>query len=124
MNITINDIELTIEPSKRKLPPEVKSKWTEALRSGKYKQGRTKLCANECYCCLGVLSHIQGRLTKNGEDEPYYDVALLSVNNDFHYLNHLNIASNWECIEGYSLAALNDRGVSFSQIADIIDYAL
>ncbi len=40
---------------------ELKKKWLEALRSGKYKQGRTNLrdrCDN--YCCLGVLRDVMG----------------------------------------------------------------
>lgn len=38
----------------------VMKKWTKALRSGKYKQGRAALCVedskgNKSFCCLGVL---------------------------------------------------------------------
>ncbi len=29
--------------------------WVEALRSGKYKQGRDHLRTGDAYCCLGVL---------------------------------------------------------------------
>lgn len=37
--------------------PEIKTKWVEALRSGKYKQGKKSLRSREGdkYCCLGVL---------------------------------------------------------------------
>lgn len=48
------------------LTKEEKSKWIEALRSGKYRQGDTYLCQsddksfqNERYCCLGVLCDIR-----------------------------------------------------------------
>lgn len=34
---------------------ELKAKWVEALRSGKYKQGRVKLNQGGHWCCLGVL---------------------------------------------------------------------
>lgn len=37
---------------------EIKKQWIEALRSGKYKQGREYLCVDETYCCLGVLCDI------------------------------------------------------------------
>lgn len=47
------------------LKPEVKTAWLEALRSGRYKQGRgqlfnsSKLMSLEnTYCCLGVLCDI------------------------------------------------------------------
>jgi hypothetical protein len=34
---------------------EIKRKWLEALRSGKYAQGRNALLHEGKYCCLGVL---------------------------------------------------------------------
>lgn len=41
------------------MKPEIKQKWLEALRSGKYKQGTGKLASFENrYCCLGVLCEI------------------------------------------------------------------
>jgi len=39
---------------------EVKAKWVEALRSGKYKQGRKTLKHAGRYCCLGVLCEVAG----------------------------------------------------------------
>ena len=41
-----------------RMNPEVKKMWTEALRSGKYKQGRGYLYSEGKYCCLGVLREI------------------------------------------------------------------
>jgi hypothetical protein len=38
--------------------PEVKSKWLEALRSGKYKQGQRRLRTADKFCCLGVLCDV------------------------------------------------------------------
>ena len=35
--------------------PEVKQKWIDALRSGKYEQGCERLRSVSGYCCLGVL---------------------------------------------------------------------
>lgn len=41
------------------LDPEVKRLFLDALRSGKYPQGRTRLRNHEdCYCCLGVLTDL------------------------------------------------------------------
>lgn len=38
---------------------ELKTKWLEALRSGKYKQGRSALrTIQDEFCCLGVLCDI------------------------------------------------------------------
>jgi hypothetical protein len=40
---------------------ELKQKWVEALRSGKYKQGKQALRNKaDCYCCLGVLCELSG----------------------------------------------------------------
>ena len=39
---------------------QTKAKWVEALRSGKYKQGRGQLRLGDTYCCLGVLCDIMG----------------------------------------------------------------
>lgn len=40
----------------------LKAKWLEALRSGKYKQGRGKLrSVDDEFCCLGVLCDISGQ---------------------------------------------------------------
>lgn len=39
--------------------PDIKAKWIEALRSGKYKQGRGYLrTIDGGYCCLGVLCDV------------------------------------------------------------------
>ena len=45
--------------------PEVKQKWIEALRSGKYEQIKRKLWDNGKYCCLGVLCEVVGALRDN-----------------------------------------------------------
>lgn len=37
---------------------KIKKKWIEALRSGKYKQGKTLLRSANKFCCLGVLCDI------------------------------------------------------------------
>ena len=45
-----------------KMNQEVKKIWVEALRSGKYQQGRGKLKRSDdlkpTYCCLGVLCEV------------------------------------------------------------------
>ena len=39
--------------------PELKARWLEALRSGRYQQGRQSLRPTlESYCCLGVLCDV------------------------------------------------------------------
>lgn len=36
--------------------PRIKNIWIEALRSGRYPQGKRYLRSTEGYCCLGVLA--------------------------------------------------------------------
>lgn len=59
-------IELPSNFKKVKLP--MFNKWVDALEGGKYRQGTGLLCAAANkqlnYCCLGVLSKVQGRLQK------------------------------------------------------------
>lgn len=40
---------------------ELKQKWTDGLRSGKYKQAHGYLRSSEGYCCLGVLLDVLGK---------------------------------------------------------------
>jgi hypothetical protein len=40
------------------MDPKVKRDWIDALRSGKYKQTRSKLCNKDGFCCLGVLADV------------------------------------------------------------------
>lgn len=51
-----------------KMPKELLDKWLEALRSGKYPQGRRFLKKGGAYCCLGVL-----QMTVDGKCERYPD---------------------------------------------------
>ncbi len=46
------------------MKPDIKQRWLEALRSGKYKQGTHSLSSNTGqYCCLGVLCDIHSKET-------------------------------------------------------------
>jgi len=40
--------------TEKKLSPAFKARWLEALRSGKYEQGRKMLKGPQGFCCLGV----------------------------------------------------------------------
>lgn len=122
MKITLNNTEYEVRVSEQKLPPEIKSQWLEALRSGKFLQGKHMLCTGNLikqYCCLGVLSHVQGRLTQSGYDG--ITDTVLCHNNPLNWLNDVRVADADGAI---TLIGLNDNGMPFTQIADIIEYAL
>lgn len=99
---------------------EVKKLWVEALRSGKYKQGKHCLKTDDGrYCCLGVLCEVSG--------QPY-DSDWLGVPNDIVEWADLD---TWlpEVIDGSrgrtKLSHLNDASnFSFEQIADLIEEQL
>lgn len=129
---------------------EVYKEWIEALRSGKYKQTKnvlkTRLSLNneECgYCCLGVLCEIEKErfgLTEYApslyiEDEEDEGKEIPNPNPCFIFdeteeslpvkaIKALGWADNnyLGLISGNrKLAALNDEGVEFPEIADIIE---
>jgi hypothetical protein len=110
--------------------------WTEALDSGGYAQTSGQLCKKysyvegdeTCYCCLGVLSKIQGRLTSHNTDGSELDnTYYLSLENP----NYPFLRENGTFPEGiavislkgkkiHNLAELNDYDFSFSQISKVI----
>lgn len=54
-----------------KMNPEIKQKWVEALRSGRYKQGNNALLiqaqGGARYCCMGVLCEIVDGIPPMGD---------------------------------------------------------
>lgn len=123
--------------------PAKKAQWITALRSGEYPQGTGALRfkpfdKDMTYCCLGVLSDINGcewdgdwaRYGEGGRVESAVLPRELAI--------ELGIDKNPEpFLDGYdnldtpdgalslgllSLATLNDDGFTFDQIADIIEY--
>jgi len=116
--------------------------WTDALRSGEYKQGKGALCNVNGFCCLGVLCDLHGlsykkfsaintltyfhkSKSKASIDFLPLDFANeLSLNNrgnptDFLKTYNLGLAPH---LTGRSLSELNDEeGVTFEEIADVIE---
>jgi hypothetical protein len=103
--------------------------WIEALRSGKYEQGRVFLEKDNKFCCLGVLSKISNcerRKSKTYEGTYDYDghsgsasgkakefVGLRTQIGEFDKIESTNFNS---------LAELNDvERWSFDRIADFIE---
>lgn len=108
-------METTIKSeSEKKLDPEFKKKWVEALRSGEYKQNRN--CSmvgcdsqyNPTYCCLAVAGKVVGMTdaqVRNGYDNMPDPV----INGGF---------SNPIAVK---LIDMNDGGYGFNQIAAYIE---
>ena len=124
---------LVIPPTYEKRPFPGLNEWVDALRSGNYKQGQTRLFTgwDKSYCCLGVLSKIQGRLTENGCDGRDAQFNLAMDNPRQPELNSSGTLPKeiyFKCekfeseSEHYSsLADLNDSGMTFEQIATLLE---
>ena len=94
----------------------LKAKWIEALRSGKYKQGRLALrTRDDHFCCLGVLCDVSGVSEWEENGQRYsYDGALCLPPSPLR--NQLTPEA------GHALMAMNDHsGMSFPDIADWIE---
>ena len=107
---------------------EIAEKWITALRSGDYKQARGMLAdrKRETYCCLGVLCEIA---IKEGVD---VTVSVSSGEAALYDGSEENLpasVSDWAGIDssigildsGISLVGENDRGISFEEIAAVIE---
>lgn len=121
---------------------DIAAKWVEALRSGKYQQGTEYLLAVDedgvqRFCCLGVLcdiipsvswfnpndaSQVKAvfRDSYSAEDLPFTLTTYVGLRSDAGVID-----SGCEGLRHYrgepTLAALNDNGVTFAQIADLIE---
>lgn len=117
---------------------EVKQAWLEALRSGEYKQGQDWLRDGDQFCCLGVLCDLYIRAHAADSEWRLRRVGpLFSVEGEVKLPPESVI--DWAGlverdpyvrieggpVEGCALAYLNDDlGMTFAEIADIIEHAL
>lgn len=110
--------------------PEIKKQWVAALRSGEYKQGTGQLRSkNNEFCCLGVLCDLHHQANPDLPEGGWVDGSYLSQS----YIPPDNVFA-WASINVYekvsigskyeSLPDHNDRGRTFSEIADAIEAQL
>lgn len=112
---------------------EIKKKWLEALRSGEYKQTKGVLRRGNAYCCLGVLSDIYSKEFGVEWKAHPSDMDVFNIEDDkgippmcIQLWAGLTTPNPLVCTDKISngretLSSLNDRGVSFEEIADIIE---
>ena len=102
--------------------------WVEALRSGKYAQGKDYLCLDNRLCCLGVLCEVAKEsglpvtvFEKDGERS--YDQESLylpdSVQAWVGLTSKQGLIKSRPTVGG--LANANDSGWQFAEIADLIE---
>jgi hypothetical protein len=102
----------------------VKQKWLEALRSGKYKQGSAFLHpkADE-FCCLGVLCDVIDNKGWQGYDSTdiYTYVGPHKHKSNSYVPSDLSDSIGLSINAQTQLSRMNDDGHSFSIIADYIE---
>lgn len=130
-------------PKKERI--KIFEQWIKELRSGKRKQGKGHLCKIEedgtiSECCLGVLCDItKKKLNLEVEKQPYTstepDARIVLYNNSQSYLPILvrdalgmedfgftfDSALPKNLLGNRDLTILNDAGVSFNEIAKVIE---
>lgn len=104
---------------------EIKNLWTKALRSGEFPQTSKKLEQNGSYCALGVLAALamlEGQCTYAPGGR--FDNKRISLSH-----NIMNWAEIHDSLcqfeddsgDSFTIAELNDNGMNFADIADVID---
>lgn len=104
-----------------KLKPEFKAKWLEALRSGDYIQTKHYLCrrydTGTFHCCLGVAHEVEHgkEAWQDYSDGPVANLLSVHDDSDLYTPPGIGVA------EAERLAAMNDDGATFGEIADYIE---
>lgn len=112
----------TLTPNKERI-----QLWVDALRSGKYPQGRMALQLNGNFCCLGVACEVakENGVDVNVQADEYGYVRYneQSTNWPDNVRQWFGLEGHWINIDGYhtSLMKLNDDRNSFAAIADKIE---
>jgi len=123
----------------------IAKKWVKALRSGKYKQGKDLLKKitkkQEQHCCLGVLCDLYNKEQKLKNKPPIKQKIERDISNRYDLVRFGTTAEllpttvrRWagvktsdgmilfkDYIHRDSLSSLNDRGVTFKKIANLIE---
>lgn len=133
--------------------PDVGARWLAALRSGEYRQARSRLCVIEedgrpSHCCLGVLSELavaDGVVSfRDSGPTDWVRVRAYGSSEEQSLLpdevvrwaglrssNPTVTVTDVDVLEGThgpddrrSLAALNDHGLPFDALADLVEEQL
>jgi hypothetical protein len=98
------------------LPPPVKLLWLQALLSGAYPQGKSRLRNQDRYCCLGVLCDVSPKGT--------WTTTSLGATFDHRLMAPPATVLAWAGLateDMHMLMNMNDNGRSFRKIARWID---
>lgn len=107
-----------------RLPAELKARWVDALRSGKYQQGRGWLRASwdsdgiHRYCCIGVLCDV---VDPKGWQENEGGVIRTHTGNNSTIPISVQAKTGLMRDRFGPLYVMNDSGKSFAEIAEYIE---
>ena len=104
---------------------QVKKKWLKALRSGEYEQTTNYLKNDGAFCCLGILCDIHSKETKHRWRQEHYFTEMRGL--PHQVLKWAGLPDDrYVCYKGKhgQLGNANDMGLSFKQIANIIENQL
>lgn len=125
------------------MKPQIKENWLKALRSGEYSQTSERLHQGDGFCCLGVLTDLY--LKENNEEWKvvYEDKKIYGITNMWCHVitSETQVLPDrvveWAGLDNRypgvyvkekgsyaELAALNDKGMTFNEIADLIEESL
>lgn len=120
---------------------DVKNAWIDALASGDYVQGKRRLCKDDKFCCLGVLTdlYVQSHPDAFWVRENHHGALVLS-DETYNTTNLPRVVRDWAGLEqtdpflvspnhdpyphlrsgGEPISALNDRGYTFEELIPLI----
>lgn len=113
---------------------EIKQKWVAALRSGNYNQGVNTLRKGNNFCCLGVLCDVV-------DPKGWKESQLFKTSKKYGYgINEVTSTLPYEIMQFAGLtdrnptltfddkdlmvSQLNDKGITFEEIANLIEEQL
>lgn len=105
---------------------EIADQWVAALRSGQYTQARGKLRMGGSHCCLGVLCELHAATGQGGEWKPGLGGAGAYMGLTASLPGAVEDWAGMQSDNGFlpggpPLAARNDDGSNFIELADIIE---
>jgi hypothetical protein len=112
----------------RDLPTQERVRgWIAALRSGRYQQTREALRTEQGFCCLGVACDVHDPRGWHEQDGNWSHRGVfgeLARQLADDYLLETADGRYGPRLEGDTLTADNDQGMTFAEIADVIEAEL
>lgn len=99
----------------------IKAKWVSALRSGEYNQTRRTLRDDVGFCCLGVLCDVTSKASWEEDNQWRFDDELSDNELPTAFRKRIGMSGG---DESHLVVMNDDKGASFSEIADYIEVYL